>query len=146
MGGNIKYIMNVFFMWDSADMNKTHLERRGPSQSRSAAERPQWVSRRGELAASRAHRCPCTRHRETIRQRRIHDSNSTTGSSVSCWVRAEPCSHERLCPCPGGETCWKHLRVGIHPGNIRSVCCNTTYRKREVQHAAIKLQDKKEHE
>lgn len=146
MGGNIKYIMNVFFMWDSADMNKTHLERRGPSQSRSAAKRPQWVSRRGELAASRAHGCPCTRHRETIRQTHIHDSNSTTGSSVSCWVRAEPCSHERLCPCPGGKTCWKHLRVGIHPGNIRSVCCNTTYRKREVQHAAIKLQDKKEHE
>lgn len=143
-GGHIKYWYNIYvFMWDSTDMNKTHLERCGPSQSRSAAERPQWVSRRGDLAVSRAHRCPCTRQRETIKQRRIHDSKSRTGSSVSSWVRAEPRSHERFCPCPGGETCWKHLRLGIHPGNIRAVCCNTTYRKRQAQHAAIKVQKKK---
>lgn len=124
-----KFILS-FMRRDSRDMNiiiqkDVECPSHDLQQQNDHSESAGW-----DLAVSRAHLCPCTRQREAIEQRHIHDSNSTTGSWASSSVRAEACPHGSLRPCPGGETCWKHLRVGIHHGNIRSVCSNTTNRKR----------------
>lgn len=69
-----------FMRRDSTD--KSHLEGRGPSQSWSAAAgRPQWVSRRFSRFSCSS--VSVHSQKETIEQRHIHESNSTTGSWAS---------------------------------------------------------------
>lgn len=78
--------------------------------------------------------CPCTRFatEESIEQRHIHDSNSTcvTQPAVLKWDQARALD-ERLrnlfLPRRGNMLRTERFMVGIHPGNIRSGYCDTTY-------------------